>query len=119
MNSNLPAAGQATQRSSTSTRSVSPATQGSRVTSFKPRSEISASSRTTAGTTAEAESDEERREKPETAGKRPCVEGELTDSSQEKDTEGRVWPKHKQHAGFIRISWLNKVNYMKGVQELN
>lgn len=97
MISNHPATGQATQQSTTSSsasmRSVSQTTQGSRVTSVKPRSETVTSTRTTTvtwQTTTEAESEEEQQGKSETAEKPPCVEGELADSSQEKDTDGKV-----------------------------
>lgn len=74
-------------------RSVSEATQGSQLTSIKPGSEINTSTRATTAvsyTTTEAESEEELQEKSEKTEKPPCVEGELADSSQEKDTDGQI-----------------------------
>ncbi|XP_029309111.1 otoconin-90 [Cottoperca gobio] len=59
---------------------------GGRVTSAKPRSEISTSTQTPAGTShTTAESEERRQEKSETAEEAPCDEEERADSSLETD----------------------------------
>uniref|UniRef100_A0A4W6CKS2 Phospholipase A2-like central domain-containing protein n=1 Tax=Lates calcarifer TaxID=8187 RepID=A0A4W6CKS2_LATCA len=99
-----------TPSSSSSIRTIGKTTQGRRVTSIKPRLEINTSttsttSTTTTFTTTEAESEEEEQEIT-TTDKPPCEEGEVVDSSQEKD----VWDvAQKRAVPFFAWSLLESV----------
>ncbi|KAI3374532.1 hypothetical protein L3Q82_021102, partial [Scortum barcoo] len=96
------APGQETRQSTTSSPTSAP--REIRVTSVKPRSESSPA------TTREAESEEERQERSETAEKPPCVDGDRTVSSQEKDIDGAEWDvAQKRTVPFFAWSLLESV----------